>query len=1076
MFIIDVVYNICLCCGAQMCLIDCLWQLVNLSTISIVNTQLTSIFSNGNNVNFNVSSLIKINIMANYQLTGHIPTLFILKCYQRALIYKNLYIAFYGNNLKSYGTGDNGTISDLINLNNNNDTYNYYTNFLNNIVNQSNCYIAELWLENNIISHPLPVYFNKCSYYYIDISVNLIEQPLPSNFNVVILYLNHNRFYGTIPDNLIAETAFVDTIGLSYNNLHGPIPQELFGVGSNAHTRLLMLSYNKLTQLPQKFTSNPSLNYVSIDHNNIKENNIGKWLNNFFINYTFVDTLTLDHNQGIKGNIGNWKTNGLILYGLITLHDCNIYGTISNQLKIIPYVSNETDSTYLTMYNNRISGKFPDNLIVNEYVNDNGSISDTSSWKMITKKFTAFMILGNLFSIDDKIVNKYYYTKTNSDNSWFETDFLQARNLYLNEDEIVILYMFFTVVILCYIWLLIRDLYQCCIVKPTWMHYRYNNSKEQQQELLLGPTNGIQRMHSKPNIELEELVGHGKYAYSKESMSLTQTFYMQQIKSNNFLDTIEIILNMISNIYTLIITILLCSLYYIDSNYFSQGRFTSHFSLTYWIISDNDDNHSNGGSIILQVSLCVLYMLLNTVFIIQLYNMQVKQINYNYLHIVRNDSIRIRKSYCNINNCFKNLFTLQSFRYCTNWYVIKSWFKCIFWFIAYLFSILFTIAATISENVPMDMFGHNLDQILNGGLIVVLTVSSLYIVRFLSESLERIIIINRLLLTNDKDFQNNNYNILTKDKIHAAWKKKVWKYRPTVVLICRSFLTIVIPCIISIALLNDCGSLWSTFWVKCNDKSSTQFNSAKKFLYDESQISSQSAVCGTESFNQLITNTSQRNQCLRQFWDWWVPIICLKLILLTMHGMYKMFVRKYCKNQCDLCVQTRNNNCNNYICHIFKFCLYKSADIEDELRIESEFSTLATNLEIVFIFCTICPYIVALAGIATLTLKYYYTFLLESKLTTQKKQSICTESDDSNNSNDSDISIKSHSAFGKFPINCLFISLCIQQIILTSFCFGEFDIKQRWIVYILMAFFVVIDCVYIGKSVMVKIKMSTIRL
>ena len=200
-------------------------------------------------------------------------------------------------------------------------------------------------------------------------------------------------------------------------------------------------------------------------------------------------------------------------------------------------------------------------------------------------------------------------------------------------------------------------------------------------------------------------------------------------------------------------------------------------------------------------------------------------------------------------------------------------------------SIVFTTIATISENVPKDnVFAINKTyqtRLLSFSLVVILTVSSVYIVRYLAQSIENLILAAKYF-----DYYNDNSIV------------KTWKYTPLMVMIFRSLLTIVVPFAISIFLLNHCGGGWTIFWNKCSSNSTdfdvvNIYHVSYSFSVKKVKILQQNDVCNQRQFSDIITHPDIRNPCLRQFWDWWIPIVCLKLGLLTLNIMCKICIWKY---------------------------------------------------------------------------------------------------------------------------------------------------------------------------------------
>eukprot|EP01084_Bolivina_argentea_P173658 300812_1 len=75
-------------------------------------------------------------------------------------------------------------------------------------------------------------------------------------------------------------------------------------------------------------------------------------------------------------------------------------------------------------------------------------------------------------------------------------------------------------------------------------------------------------------------------------------------------------------------------------------------------------------------------------------------------------------------------------------------------------------------------------------------------------------------------------------------------YKPVITFMLRSFTTIVLPLILSLLMLHDCGKLWTMFWKECldtHDSSKLVIEASIPFVIETSNIYS------STSFDQPIT-------------------------------------------------------------------------------------------------------------------------------------------------------------------------------------------------------------------------------
>ncbi|PWA56511.1 leucine-rich repeat domain, L domain-like protein [Artemisia annua] len=109
--------------------------------------------------------------------------------------------------------------------------------------------LKRLELQNNQLSNSLPELTQLANLSFLDVSNNLISGELPASFpaNIIQLTMRNNTLQGNIPANLLKDSVYLQVLDLSYNNLTGILPQELF---THPSLQQLTLSNNFFKWVP----------------------------------------------------------------------------------------------------------------------------------------------------------------------------------------------------------------------------------------------------------------------------------------------------------------------------------------------------------------------------------------------------------------------------------------------------------------------------------------------------------------------------------------------------------------------------------------------------------------------------------------------------------------------------------------------------------------------------------------------------------------------------------------------------------------------------------------------------------
>ena len=289
----------------------------------------------------------------------------------------------------------------------------------------------------------------------------------------------------------------------------------------------------------------------------------------------------------------------------------------------------------------------------------------------------------------------------------------------------------------------------------------------------------------------------------------------------------------------------------------------------------------------------------------------------------------------------------------------------------------------------------------------------------------------------------NNYNFSQQvDRVRA-------------VMILRSFTTIIVPFVTSMILLNQCGSYWSIFWNKC-DKNEQSENFRKQLYSHDTDndiftVISPMDVCRQNNFfddydddgynynynhdynynGDGDLSMTRINKCQREFYDSWTPIIVSKLLCLTFHPFYLWIIAKYRSH--PKIINIKNKQRSSEFLQSF---IVRQIEELGIWTVDAEYAVLVTKLELSILFMTISPHVVVVCGLTLFVNKVVFR-----KLTNEYNYHI------------------TQWHFEKFPIGFLFISLIVQQSMITLFCWNEFE--HDYVKYFMLTVFVVVDVAFI---------------
>ncbi|XP_076886282.1 receptor-like protein 32 [Bidens hawaiensis] len=181
--------------------------------------------------------------------------------------------------------------------------------------------LQELLLDNNNLTGPIPQSLNKLknlkrlklqqnqlsvefpeltqlgTLNFLDVSNNFISGDLPAALpaNLIELTMRNNSLKGNIPASLVVSSVYLQVLDLSYNNLTGSLPPELF---THPSLQQLTLSHNQLQRvlIPANLNRN-SINNSELIAVDLSNNNINGFLPGFMGWMPKLSALSLENNK-----------------------------------------------------------------------------------------------------------------------------------------------------------------------------------------------------------------------------------------------------------------------------------------------------------------------------------------------------------------------------------------------------------------------------------------------------------------------------------------------------------------------------------------------------------------------------------------------------------------------------------------------------------------------------------------------------------------------------------------------------------------------------------------------------------
>lgn len=279
------------------------------------------------------------------------------------------------------------------------------------------------------------------------------------------------------------------------------------------------------------------------------------------------------------------------------------------------------------------------------------------------------------------------------------------------------------------------------------------------------------------------------------------------------------------------------------------------------------------------------------------------------------------------------------------------------------------------------------------------------------------------------------------------------KYQVYINSLLRSILAVIIPFIVSLMMLQDCGKYWTGLWDKCGNKNDLSV-SFENVRYDVEDITLMryNQICPV---NSIWYSSESDSKCMRSFWDFWIPVMVVKFIslivnpwamLVVQHWNIDIMVKEHltackiarisicCAGGCESEADDSNVDSKSEKLLELKPTEKENSDRDDvndndrkhmdqtdkdgrKVEINSEYAMIATKLELVIIFSLISPFIIGFVVLALLS-NYCCYYVMVYRL---KWQIIHAEAN--------------------IPIWMLYVTFIFQYLIIVGFVVKEFALS-----------------------------------
>eukprot|EP01084_Bolivina_argentea_P253302 425434_1 len=473
----------------------------------------------------------------------------------------------------------------------------------------------------------------------------------------------------------------------------------------------------------------------------------------------------------------------------------------------------------------------------------------------------------------------------------------------------------------------------------------------------------------------------------KTCKNCTDNFQKQQ-----FIKDIQIIQSKFEDWKLILLVVLLVILYPLSSKYYEYTPMVTWFTLS-WFYDENINSWHHWVLFVVIILINIMFChIVSTLYVIQLQAKHTKKsVNEHEMHLL----------YEKIDGD-ENSSVLVEYNVKTQKNKCVQFMTFTIYFLLYVFGILMIILYAFCDSLPDDntlVKSSLIRNMITQGMSVILIIDNVFIVPNLCYAAS--------CFLSQRFIEQNKFDII---------------------FLLRTSNTLIIPIIVSILLLNDCGRWWTQYWTPCDDENmNNNFNLMLPVFINvpiafsgvtvNLQLLSPEDVCSTADIAEI-----NWSKCIRSFFYNWTSVIIIKFIIMIFMP-YINIIKKI--------IQAKIRK----LYYEYKGRICKE---EPRIKIDSEFAMIISSFESVITFSIISPLIIPITLVAIDSYMFSYNYMLNKldwKLTSYK-----------------DI-------YSSFPVYLLIVGILCQQLLTSSFIL--FAVGNILMFCLNCIFLVIIDSFYL---------------
>ena len=312
-------------------------------------------------------------------------------------------------------------------------------------------------------------------------------------------------------------------------------------------------------------------------------------------------------------------------------------------------------------------------------------------------------------------------------------------------------------------------------------------------------------------------------------MTLAKSIH-DELMNSMFHQSMDLVLNFTSHWIIIICSLILSTVYYTHSTYYTMGNPLSHFSLMYFMF----DKNSTVSHLDLELLVMIIYVIMNGFTLKYFYKIKCDLNKFQQVHHSSIDTVHVDNVHRQQESLLdsKPLLKSESKHKKANWNINSNaapLCTVVFYVSLYVTSLMATILYIMTEYLPNNNklgINHNwLRYLIRYSIAFIVTTTSIFLSPKVVDSI-----------------YEYYYNYCDIKYNHSYGSNAYDSNRTAMIMMVRSISTIIVPFIVSVMMLDDCGSMWSLLWNECNSPNS--FTIVKHFSALYEPLFTHNDICG----------------------------------------------------------------------------------------------------------------------------------------------------------------------------------------------------------------------------------------